>query len=227
MQNTYRAKSWCLSSSWLTWAESKSWKQLQQLQMSMYWCHLSQRSLANSLLLSALLIPHLHSHKLKDLCMMTFTTHRPFVIQASAAASLLPPQQFFFMSPVVQALFLNGACQLPVEVSTCVMATQDLFGPSTQISIQQYMWGSRMRTYDAWWVMGWLWCMMTPAIICILCLSHKQQNDHDHVDALYFYSELTSHVLHSEGGTGKPGPVPLVTGKLTPGPVPPSANNIP
>ncbi|GAX76371.1 hypothetical protein CEUSTIGMA_g3817.t1 [Chlamydomonas eustigma] len=63
----------------------------------------------------------------------------------SAAASLLPPQQFFFMSPVVQALFLNGACQLPVEVSTCILATQAMFGPSTHITVQQYM-----RYWQAW-----------------------------------------------------------------------------
>lgn len=62
----------------------------------------------------------------------------PHPAQLSLAASLLPPQEFFFMSDFVQQMFLNGACQLAVTVPTCVMATESMFGVSMHITTLQY-----------------------------------------------------------------------------------------
>ena len=47
--------------------------------------------------------------------------------QRSVAAGLLPPQQFFFMSPLIQQLMLNGACQV-------VIYTEGVLGHAAGIS---------------------------------------------------------------------------------------------
>jgi len=75
----------------------------------------------------------------------------------SRALNLLPPQEYFFMSGAVQQFFLNGACQVPISVASCVMTTEAMFGQSSRISTMQYKryWQSWPSSTSYWNALQW------------------------------------------------------------------------
>ncbi|KAG2428232.1 hypothetical protein HYH02_014414 [Chlamydomonas schloesseri] len=52
--------------------------------------------------------------------------------------NLLPPQELIYMSAEMQQTFLNGACQLPGTMLSCLTTMEGIFGASRRISAAQY-----------------------------------------------------------------------------------------
>ena len=50
----------------------------------------------------------------------------------------LPPSEYFIMSPTLQSLVLNGACQASLMLPICLGVVEGLFGHSRHISPQDY-----------------------------------------------------------------------------------------
>ena len=80
-----------------------------------------------------LLAPVVFASKIKSPLLVSFMKASNLkALQASG------PQQFFFMSPAVQQIFLSGACQVSSMLSTCLSVAEGMFGGSSLISSAQY-----------------------------------------------------------------------------------------
>ncbi|KAG2423687.1 hypothetical protein HXX76_015077 [Chlamydomonas incerta] len=56
----------------------------------------------------------------------------------TAMMNLLPPQELIYMSAEMQQTFLNGACQMPGTMLSCLTTMEGIFGASRRISAAQY-----------------------------------------------------------------------------------------
>eukprot|EP00798_Chlamydomonas_sp_ICE-L_P024509 gene24509-10109_t len=57
---------------------------------------------------------------------------------ATRLVSALPPSEQLFMSEPLQAIFLNGNCQLATILPICVASVESMFGNSNYIGTQEY-----------------------------------------------------------------------------------------
>lgn len=79
-----------------------------------------------------------------------------FLKQANSTAllQLMGPQELMYMSPETQSTWLNGACQMPGTMISCLTTMEGIFGTSRRISALQYrrywqIWPSSTSLYNA------------------------------------------------------------------------------
>jgi pimeloyl-ACP methyl ester carboxylesterase len=103
-----------------------------------------------------LLAPVVYAHYIKSPLLVSFMRATP---------QSLPPQSFFFMSPAVQELFLNGACQISPLLSTCLSVTEGMFGGSSLITTTQYKryWKQWPSSTSLWNSLAWAENFNDPA----------------------------------------------------------------
>ncbi|GLI64205.1 hypothetical protein VaNZ11_007397 [Volvox africanus] len=71
---------------------------------------------------------------------MTSVVLKNFCRQANTSEifKLLPPQELVYMSVQMQQTYLNGVCQMPGTMLTCLTTMEGIFGASRRITAAQY-----------------------------------------------------------------------------------------